>query len=362
MKKEKKATSDSGDITKEHHNKFLTKAKSIVWFFGKIIIAGGIIYWLVSDHYDEFIHVIKNVDYNWLILALIFYIISQVAAAFSWYLLLRVQKIKVSFFEALSLSMQGTFFSLVIPGGALGGDVVRTSFLLSRTPKGTKLAATSTVFMDRFTGMFGQFSIALIMAFFCIYDIKSMDRVAQFTVLLILAISLLGIIIGIMFLIHRKLERFRLYSFLTKIGDKWTKGFVTEATNILDVYNRSKKTMVNCVLIGAIFIQLNMSLILYFVAKGIHAANISIKPLIFSIAVGNTAGLLPITPSGLGTRDAVVKTVLSNGGFSIGDSIAMPLLFSSIMLFVGLLGGLFLIFHKKKKEMYDIGDVSDESK
>lgn len=362
MNKQKKTTSDSEDQKKKHSNSFLGKVKSIAWFFGKIIIAGGIIYWLVSDHYEEFIHVIRNVDYNWLLFALIFYIISQVAAAFRWFLLLRVQKIRVSFFEALSLSMQGTFFSLVIPGGALGGDVVRTSFLLSRTPKGTKLAATSTVFMDRFTGMFGQFSIALIMGFFCIYDIKSMDRVSQFTVLLILAISVLGIIIGIIFLIHRELEKFRIYCYLKKIGDKWTKGFVSDATDILDVYNRSKKTMINCVLIGAIFIQLNMSLILYFIAKGIHAANITIKPLIFSIAVGNTAGLLPITPSGLGTRDAIVKTVLANGGFTQGDSIAMPLLFSSIMLFVGLLGGLFLIFHKKNKEMYDIGDVSDGSK
>ena len=124
--------------------------------------------------------------------------------------------------------------------------------------------------------------------------------------------------------------------------------------------------MLYCVLIGIVFVQLNMSLILFFIAKGLNPVYKlsweAIKSLILSIAMGNTAGLLPITPGGLGTRDAVVKATLYAGGFSSGDSIAMPLLFSTIMFIIYLLGGLFFLFHRRNKEKYTIITTDNNEK
>ena len=100
--------------------------------------------------------------------------------------------------------------------------------------------------------------------------------------------------------------------------------------------------------VGAFFIQINMAFILYFIAHGIHASFIAIKPLIFAVSLGNTAGLLPITPSGIGTRDAVVKSILTAGGFFEGDAVAMPLLFSALILIFSIFGGLFFVLSKRK--------------
>lgn len=342
--------------SKTQSPKLYTKVRSTLWLIIKYLIAFSIIGWLISNNYHAFVKVIKEIDIFWLVLAILAYVLVMIGQAWRWYLLLKVQGIMVSFFETFSLTMQGVFFSLVIPGGAIGGDLVRTTFLISRTPKGNKLAATSTVFMDRFMGMFAQFILSIVFAIPFIPQIIRMDDAPKLTVILILVVSVLGLIAGFCLILHRQLEKFPGISTLIKFTDKMTKGFLSDAFEILDVYHSEKKVMLYCIIISMIFVQLGISFILFLVAKGIHCASITLIPLILSIALGNTAGLLPITPGGLGTRDAVVKGTLTAGGFSHGDAIAIPLLFSIIMLAVSISGGLFFLFHKRSKKNYEIAD------
>jgi len=315
----------------------------------KIVVAGGIIFWLVHNNYDSFVKVLQNIDVFWVLGAGVLYLIVMLASALRWFMLLELLQINVTYFEAFSLTMQGAFFSLVIPGGSLGGDLVKTGFLLSRTPKGRKLEATSTVFMDRFLGMFGQFTIGIIMGIICIPLIMKMDYLTKITSILLILVSFLGIIAGLAILFHRKLEKIKLFAWGINFTDKCTKGFVSRITEILDVYSNAQKTLIKCILVGAVFIQLNMAFILYFIAHGIHASFIAIKPLILATSLGNTAGLLPITPSGIGTRDAIIKSILTAGGFFEGDAVAIPLLFSALILLFSLFGGIFFVLSKKRK-------------
>lgn len=60
-----------------------------------------------------------------------------------WHRLTRILQVKLSGFEALSLTMQGYFFSLVIPGGAIGGDVVKMGVLTKRSRAGREWRALS---------------------------------------------------------------------------------------------------------------------------------------------------------------------------------------------------------------------------
>ena len=323
--------------------------KSFILFLSRIGIAGGIIYWLINLHYNEFVNVLQNIDPVWLIVAAFFYLIVCLASAMRWLLLLKVQKIEITFWEAFSLTMQGFFFSLVIPGGSLGGDLVKTGFLLNKTPKGKKLDATSTIFMDRFLGMFGQFSIGIVAALCCIPLIRRLDYAIEATILIIIMLSVLGLLSGIVIINHRQLEKIKLYAWLVNIGNKLTKGYVNRIAEILDVYRDAHRTLYKCIFIGIVFIQLNIALTLYFISKGINSAASAVTPLIFGVSMGNTAGLLPITPSGIGTRDAVIKAILTAGGFSQGDSVAIPLLYTAIVVIFSVLGGLFFIFKKSKK-------------
>lgn len=329
-----------------------TRIKSCLYFLVRIIIAAAIITWLVKEHYKAFLNVVLNIQVSWLVVAIILNLFVYLGSAYRWLLLLKVQKIKVSFWEAFSLTMQGAFFSLVIPGGSIGGDIIKTGFLFTRIPKGSKLVATSTVFMDRFLGMFGQFSIGIISALFGLSLINRMSNVAIFTYVLILFASILGILVGFLILYHRKLERFNLYRWCIKIGDKYSKGYIHHIIEILDIYNNSAKVLLESVLVGAICIQINMSFILIAIAKGIHATHLALNPFILAMSFGNTAGLLPITPSGVGTRDAVIKSILTASGVLESNAVSIPLLFTALLLFFSILGGLFFVFShfSKKKE------------
>ena len=54
--------------------------------------------------------------------------------------------------------MQGYFFSLVIPGGAIGGDVAKMGLLARRSQPGSRAEGVFTVVMDRVIGMIALFA------------------------------------------------------------------------------------------------------------------------------------------------------------------------------------------------------------
>ena len=331
----------------------LYSKKSAIGFIVKILIAFGIIFWLFTSHYHAFINAISNIDYSWIILALVIYIMAQIAAAFRWYLLLQAQNLEIAFFDSLSLAFQGLFFSLVIPGGALGGDIVRIGLVVSKTRRGAKLVATSTVFADRFLGMFAQFSVAIFIGLLFFPEVLKMNNAIRIIIILVLIASCSGITVGILILAHRKLERFKIYKAGKQFGDLLTKGYISKATDVIDIYNRAKTTIVAGILISfaGFFSTL---LVFYSIARSLHESYFAIKPLVLSIGFGNIVGLLPITPLGLGTRDVFIKTVLSNGGFLQGVSVAIPLLFSSVIIVTSLFGGLFFVFHSRHQIEYRI--------
>ena len=330
----------------------MNKIKSLLWFIAKFAIAFIVIVWLISDNSKNVLKAFGQIDISWLLIAIGAYAFSMFFAAYRWYLLLRVQGIMISLWETLSLSMQGAFFSLVMPGGVMGGDVVKTTFLVSRTQKGSKLSATSTVFMDRFIGMLSQFIIAIVFAIPFMTKIKHMGNAAKLTVIFVLVLSLLGILAAVCLFKHRIFEKIPGFSHILHSMDKPMGGLITHAMEILDVYNSKRKIMMQCVLISIFPAQLVMASTLYFIARGIHCANTSILPLVLALALGNTAALLPITPAGLGVRDVIVKIILVAGLFTVGNAIAITLLFSSIMITVNLSTGFFSLLCPRGKGKY----------
>ena len=69
-----------------------------------------------------------------------------------------------------------------------------------------------------------------------------------------------------------------------------------------------------------------------------------------AITLGNIAGLLPLTPSGVGARDFIVKNILESSGMDARQALATALSFTMIIIAFNLLGGLFFVFDKHKKQ------------
>ncbi len=116
---------------------------------------------------------IKNVDpdklkeavsqMNWSkgLWALLIYFASQTLMAVRWQALLQVQGIRVGLFQTIRLVWMGLFFNNMMPG-AVGGDLLKAWYITHHGGENDKVAAITTVFVDRIAGLAGMIAIGLI--------------------------------------------------------------------------------------------------------------------------------------------------------------------------------------------------------
>src|SRR5438128_4584232 len=79
------------------------------------------------------------------------YLVVEIAAAFRWQVLLKVQKIHLTLPRLSGLFFIGMFYNQFLPGGT-GGDIMKSYYLLKETPD-RKAGALLAVVFDRFIGL-----------------------------------------------------------------------------------------------------------------------------------------------------------------------------------------------------------------
>jgi hypothetical protein len=78
------------------------------------------------------------------------FLLTVLITAIRWWLLLRLQAIRMSRWEAIRLTFLGQFFNAVVPG-TVGGDLVKAYYASKHTRR--KAAAVVSIFVDRVIGM-----------------------------------------------------------------------------------------------------------------------------------------------------------------------------------------------------------------
>jgi glycosyltransferase 2 family protein len=323
--------------------------KNVLLFILRIGIAVAIIYWMIAKSYEQLVKALEGFNYIWLIPAVLLYAIHLLAGGLRWYLLLRVQKIQIKYHEALSLTMQGFFFSLVLPGGALGGDVVKGAFLVKRTPKGNKLTGTFTILIDRIIGMISLFSLAGVAGLLSYQFLKNVSGFMELIVYALLFGCTIGICSAIVLFFHRQLEKIPGITQILGFGDKLTHGAVSKLTEAMDSFRNSWKTLLSTMLISVVLIHLMLSLVVYCIAGGLRVGKLRPEIYVLSTTLANAAAAIPATPAGVGTRDVVLEKIFVSAGVSAGDGVAIALIFTSMILIFNLSGGIFFILYKSKK-------------
>jgi glycosyltransferase 2 family protein len=329
---------------------FHEKAKAIFWIICKVALAIGIITWILTKTPIDF-NKVSNLQVSWILLAMLFYLTHLLVGAYRWYLLLKVLDIKVSFFESLSLMMQGCFFSLVIPGGAIGGDLVKAKFLISRTPPGKKLEGTFTILMDRIIGMIALFSLAGVIGLLSISIILKLDGIMEVMIYALILGCFGGLAAVCVIFFHREIEKIKPLRKLMQLADKYSGNKITRISESLDIYRSSYPTLISCIAMSIIFVHLNVGMVVYLISKSVGIVSPQIKVVILAVTAGNTAGLIPLTQAGVGTRDKVITDLLMAGGINGSDAALIALIFTAFILFFNLLGGLFFIFGRNKDKI-----------
>src|SRR5881396_1027306 len=127
--------------------------KKILITVFQLCVTIGVLYWVYHDpaRRAQMVEAIRNAEYRWVIMGILAYVLVEIAAAFRWHVLLKVQGIHLSLPRLSGLFLIGMFYNQFLPGGT-GGDIIKSYFLLKETAD-KKAGALLAVVFDRFIGL-----------------------------------------------------------------------------------------------------------------------------------------------------------------------------------------------------------------
>ena len=134
--------------------------KLLVTLF-QLSVTIAVLYWVYHDPHRraQMVEAIRNAQFRWVALGILAYVVVEVAAAFRWDVLLKVQKIRLPLPRLAALFLIGMFYNQFLPGGT-GGDIIKSYYLLKETPD-KKAGALLAVVFDRFIGLVALVAITV---------------------------------------------------------------------------------------------------------------------------------------------------------------------------------------------------------
>jgi len=135
--------------------------KKILVTLFQLSVTIAVLYWVYHDpnRRAQMVEAIQHAQYRWVALGILAYMVVEVAAAFRWHVLLKVQKIHLSLPRLSGLFLIGMFYNQFLPGGT-GGDIMKSYYLLKETPD-KKAGALLAVVFDRFIGLVALVAITV---------------------------------------------------------------------------------------------------------------------------------------------------------------------------------------------------------
>ena len=134
--------------------------KKILVTVFQVAITIALLYWVYHDpnRRAQMAEALRHARYSWVVIGILAYVIVEIAAAFRWHVLLRVQGIHLSFWRLSGLFLIGMFYNQFLPGGT-GGDIIKSYYLLKETPD-KKAGALLAVVFDRIIGLVALVAIS----------------------------------------------------------------------------------------------------------------------------------------------------------------------------------------------------------
>ena len=115
----------------------------------------------------------------------------------------------------------------------------------------------------------------------------------------------------------------------------------------LDIYRDCSNVVIKAIMLS-IGVHICLSLTFFCVGRGFHETELNANHYFLSTQVANAVGAVPVTPSGIGSRDVAFKLFLQGGGADSEKAAVIPIFYSFILASWSLIGGVFFIFMKRK--------------
>ena len=212
-----------------------------------------------------------------------------------------------------------------------------------------------TIFVDRVVGLLGILVVASVMIVIylpSLLSIKSEFRPVQIAVILVGATSIGGITGAVALespwnFIHHSWVA----AFLSRGMEKIPESIASQFRRVihgLNLYRRRRRTIGLTTLLS-ILVQCGLAVNLILIAKSLGNSWIPVKDYFLVVPVSSAIAAIPITPAGIGTRDAITAMFFCALQNTIGTIGAIPITMTLIIVFWGLIGGIIFMVSKIQK-------------
>jgi uncharacterized protein (TIRG00374 family) len=269
-----------------------------------------------------------------LLLAFSLHFLGCFISVVRWRLLLQAQHITIALPFLLKSYMVAIFFNNLLPS-TIGGDVVRIHDTCRRgNNKGGAIAA---VFLDRLLGIFVLMGFVLSsllisekLSFFLSY-------LRSWTIISILCFS--TITIFCLFFYTRLLLFANKFSTLKKIGH-----FIEKSVENLLLFRENKKILATSLLLS-LLLQINVVVYYFLISAGI-GLSVAVNEFFVIVPVTVFTMMIPVSINGVGLRESIFVLILSAYNVSKYSSIAMAWIDYSMVLLLGVIGGIVYMVRK----------------
>ncbi len=302
------------------------------WAIIRFAVAIAIIFFLVTKiNVTDVVNSILSAKLHYVIPSIILNLLAWYIASYMLKFISDIEKLSISTFQAVEITLSTLFYSLFLPAGNLAGGLIKF-YKLSRN-ENKLTGAFVTVALDR---VFGTVGLCIVGLFF--WMISFPDDTSLFV--LSMVILLLGLSCFCALIFFNRGQRItnwllglankvyfspKLNKFISSLSEL---GKVPFSSLILLVVASIVMHLINVVVFYSLLLSLDLDV--SFVTVG------WIRSVVIMITI------IPITISGLGLREGAFILLL--GAFGVSDSNAFAyslLIFAVTQVLPGLLGGLF---------------------
>lgn len=297
-------------------------SKKSILLLIKLAVSVSLLGWLIySLDWLALRDVFETAAPGWLILAVVFIVISMVVSVEKWSLVLQAQGIQLPWFQLWKAYWIGIFFNNFLPS-SIGGDGIRI-FLIGRNISNVAGAASSVI-IERLLATLGLAMTGLLAGLI----IGSNAQVGWIFVLLIL------VSIGLLF--------FLMWGSIpawAKKSDGRVSDFIRSFLSHGQALRGQGKMIIKVGCLSVLF-QLTVVAVNYAIFRSLHVDSLGWWALVYIIPAISAIAMLPIGINGYGLREGAYVLLLASYGVAGSAALGASLLFAVLVSVCSLYGGM----------------------
>jgi glycosyltransferase 2 family protein len=312
--------------------------KKIVITVIQLVVTVALLVWVYHDpkKLAEMRQALIHARIEWLAAGIVAYVIVELAAAFRWHVLLKVQGINLNFSRLSGLFLIGMFYNQFLPGGT-GGDIIKSYLLLKETDR--KAGALLAVVFDRFIGLVALVAITVTLVGMR-FDLLSQTHETRrylWILLLLLGISIASLIASFL------ISGFNLFHLLPQKFPGRDKLIEIAAAYHLYARHWVATGVAFCASLVAHLATFTTFLCAAFALR----ADVLVTNFFAVMPIERTISALPISFAGVGLREKVLQTMLHQVcGVNEGVAVLIGSLSFLIIVLCCLPGGIVYFFYR----------------